>query len=106
MQMVSSGWLIPKPGSNLRDDAKPGMQLGFCITGAGYEMVRDVALDHVWTAVRFKKSGTYCLFAYVFLYGGSIAGGHPFWRRSGPKEKSVRLAVPRSRTYEAERLRP
>jgi hypothetical protein len=26
-----------------------------CITGAGYEMVRDVPLDHVWTAVRFKK---------------------------------------------------
>ena len=26
-----------------------------CITGSGYEMVRDVALDHVWTAVRFKK---------------------------------------------------
>jgi hypothetical protein len=26
-----------------------------CITGAGYETVRQVALDHVWTAVRFKK---------------------------------------------------
>src|SRR5262245_44157387 len=27
-----------------------------CITGAGYEVVRHVALDHVWTAVRFKKA--------------------------------------------------
>jgi hypothetical protein len=26
-----------------------------CITGAGYEMVRDVPLDHCWTAVRFKR---------------------------------------------------
>jgi bacteriocin resistance YdeI/OmpD-like protein len=26
-----------------------------CITHAGYESVRSVALDHVWTAVRFKK---------------------------------------------------
>jgi Bacteriocin-protection, YdeI or OmpD-Associated len=27
-----------------------------CITGAGYESVRQVALDHVWTALRFKKA--------------------------------------------------
>ncbi|HEX9510137.1 MAG TPA: YdeI/OmpD-associated family protein [Puia sp.] len=26
-----------------------------CITGAGYEVVRQVALDHVWTAMRFKR---------------------------------------------------
>jgi Bacteriocin-protection, YdeI or OmpD-Associated len=26
-----------------------------CILGAGYETVRQVALDHVWTALRFKK---------------------------------------------------
>jgi hypothetical protein len=26
-----------------------------CIRGAGYETVRQVALDHVWTALRFKK---------------------------------------------------
>ena len=26
-----------------------------CIRGAGYETVRQVALDHVWTAQRFKK---------------------------------------------------
>ena len=30
----------------------------YCITGEGYEVVRQVALDHVWTAVRFKKSDT------------------------------------------------
>src|ERR1700733_10763877 len=27
-----------------------------CITGYGYETVRQIAIDHVWTAVRFKKS--------------------------------------------------
>lgn len=26
-----------------------------CITGRGYEVVRQVALDHVWTAVRFDQ---------------------------------------------------
>jgi hypothetical protein len=26
-----------------------------CITGAGFESVREAALDHVWTAVRFKR---------------------------------------------------
>lgn len=26
-----------------------------CITQAGFESVRQVALDHVWTAMRFKK---------------------------------------------------
>jgi hypothetical protein len=29
-----------------------------CITGYGYESVRQVALDHVWTAIRFKKVDT------------------------------------------------
>jgi hypothetical protein len=29
-----------------------------CITGEGYEVVRQVAIDHVWTAIRFKKSDT------------------------------------------------
>jgi len=29
-----------------------------CVTGEGYEVVRQVAIDHVWTAVRFKKSDT------------------------------------------------
>ncbi len=28
-----------------------------CVTGGGYEVVRQVALDHVWTAIRFKKAG-------------------------------------------------
>lgn len=28
-----------------------------CITGGGYEVIRQVALDHVWTAVRFQKTG-------------------------------------------------
>ncbi len=27
-----------------------------CITGAGFECIRDVPLDHVWTAIRFKRS--------------------------------------------------
>src|SRR5579872_5483453 len=27
-----------------------------CVTGAGYLSIRQVALDHVWTALRFKRS--------------------------------------------------
>ena len=27
-----------------------------CIRGEGYEMVRSIALDHVWTALRFTRS--------------------------------------------------
>jgi len=26
-----------------------------CVTGAGYLSIRQVALDHVWTAIRFKR---------------------------------------------------
>jgi len=29
-----------------------------CITGFGYESVREVPLDHVWTAIRFKRADT------------------------------------------------
>jgi len=27
-----------------------------CVTGSGYEVARQVALDHVWTAIRFAKA--------------------------------------------------
>src|SRR5258708_11818027 len=27
-----------------------------CITSSGFEVVRQVGLDHVWTAVRFKRA--------------------------------------------------
>jgi hypothetical protein len=27
-----------------------------CVTGSGYEVARQVALDHVWTAIRFEKA--------------------------------------------------
>src|SRR5579872_3805438 len=45
----------PKPGSKIATTLTRTCSWG-CITGAGYEVVRDVALDHVWTAVRFKKA--------------------------------------------------
>ena len=46
----------PKPGSKIVTTLNRERSWG-CITGAGYEVVRDVALDHVWTAVRFRKTG-------------------------------------------------
>ena len=45
----------PKPGSKIATTLSRECSWG-CITGAGYEVVRDVALDHVWTAVRFRKA--------------------------------------------------
>jgi hypothetical protein len=45
----------PKPGSKIATTLNRECSWG-CITGAGYEIVRDVAIDHVWTAVRFKKA--------------------------------------------------
>jgi hypothetical protein len=44
----------PKPGSKISTTLNRECSW-VCITGCGYEMVRDVALDHVWTAVRFKR---------------------------------------------------
>ncbi|HEY4336171.1 MAG TPA: hypothetical protein VGM89_09745 [Puia sp.] len=44
----------PKLGSKIATTLTRGCSWG-CITGAGYEIVRDVPLDHVWTAIRFKK---------------------------------------------------
>jgi hypothetical protein len=45
----------PKPGSKIATTLNRECSWG-CITGAGYEVVREVALDHVWTAVRFRKT--------------------------------------------------
>jgi len=45
----------PKPGSKIATTLNRECSWG-CITGAGYEVVRDVALDHVWTAVRFRRT--------------------------------------------------
>lgn len=47
----------PKPGSKIATTLNRECSWG-CITGAGYEIVRDVAIDHVWTAVRFKKAAS------------------------------------------------
>ena len=45
----------PKPGSKIATTLTRECSW-ICITGAGYEIVRDVMIDHVWTAVRFKKA--------------------------------------------------
>jgi hypothetical protein len=44
----------PKPGSKIATTLARECSWN-CITGHGYEMIVDVALDHVWTAVRFKR---------------------------------------------------
>jgi hypothetical protein len=51
----SKFWVAyPKSTSKIATDLNRGCSWG-CITGAGYEGTREVALDHVWTAVRFDR---------------------------------------------------
>jgi len=55
LQPDAKFWVAyPKPGSKIATTLNRECSW-VCITGSGYEMVRDVALDHVWTAVRFKR---------------------------------------------------
>src|ERR1700761_1184617 len=55
LQADGKFWVAyPKPGSKIATTLTRECSWG-CITGAGYEIVRDVALDHVWTAVRFRR---------------------------------------------------
>lgn len=55
LQPEGKFWVAyPKPGSKIATTLNRECSW-VCITGSGYEMVRDVALDHVWTAVRFKR---------------------------------------------------
>ena len=44
----------PKVGSKIATSLNRNCSWA-CITGYGYEEVRQVPLDHVWTAIRFKK---------------------------------------------------
>ena len=56
LQADGKFWVAyPKPGSKIATTLTRECSWG-CIRGAGYEIVRDVAIDHVWTAVRFKKA--------------------------------------------------
>lgn len=51
----SKFWVAyPKSTSKIATDLSRGCSWG-CITGAGYEGVNEVTLDHVWTAVRFDR---------------------------------------------------
>jgi hypothetical protein len=51
----SKFWVAyPKSASKIATDLNRGCSWG-CLTGAGYESVREVELDHVWTAIRFNR---------------------------------------------------
>ena len=56
LQFDAKFWVAyPKVGSKIATTLNRDCSWE-CITGGGYEVVRQVALDHVWTAVRFKKA--------------------------------------------------
>jgi hypothetical protein len=57
LQHNAKFWVAyPKIGSKIVTTLNRECSWG-CITCAGYESERQAALDHVWTAVRFKKTG-------------------------------------------------
>jgi hypothetical protein len=56
LQPGAKFWVAyPKVGSKIATTLNREYSWG-CITCAGYESERQTALDHVWTAVRFKKA--------------------------------------------------
>jgi len=56
LQPRAKFWVAyPKVGSKIATTLNRECSWG-CITCAGYESERQTALDHVWTAVRFKKA--------------------------------------------------
>ncbi|MBS1665104.1 MAG: hypothetical protein JST68_28925 [Bacteroidetes bacterium] len=58
LQPNAKFWVAyPKVGSKIATTLNRECSWG-CITCAGYESERQTALDHVWTAVRFKKAAT------------------------------------------------
>lgn len=56
LQRDAKFWVAyPRVGSKIATTLNRECSWG-CITGAGFENVREAALDHVWTAVRFRRS--------------------------------------------------
>jgi hypothetical protein len=56
LQRDAKFWVAyPKIGSKIATTLNRDCSWG-CITGAGFECVRQAPLDHVWTAIRFKRS--------------------------------------------------
>jgi Bacteriocin-protection, YdeI or OmpD-Associated len=43
-----------------------------CITGAGYECIERVPLDHVWTAIRFQKSNAVSVLAKAAMRDAAV----------------------------------
>jgi hypothetical protein len=55
LQRDAKFWVAyPKVGSKIATTLNRDCSW-VCITGAGFESEREAALDHVWTAVRFKR---------------------------------------------------
>src|SRR5580658_11358809 len=56
LQRDAKFWVAyPKIGSKIATTLNRDCSWG-CITGAGFECVREAPIDHVWTAIRFKRS--------------------------------------------------
>jgi len=70
LQQEARLWVAyPKTASKITSDLNRDCSWGM-VTNAGYENVRQVALDHVWSALRFKKADQIANMTRASLNGG------------------------------------
>jgi len=99
-------WIAyPKVGSKIATTLNRDCSWG-CIKGEGFECVREAALDHVWTAMRFKRSDAVSALAKAAIREAALeAAGVEHVNRAGRRPadfgKDVRrskVASPQTRT--------
>jgi hypothetical protein len=72
LQRDAKFWVAyPKIGSKIATSLNRDCTWG-CITGAGFESVREAALDHVWSAVRFSRAGAVTVLAKAAILEAAI----------------------------------
>jgi len=68
-----------------------------CITGAGFECVRQAPLDHVWTAIGFKRSDTLRVLAKAAIRDAELESAgvdHVGRKLASPQTRTQRLGQP------------
>lgn len=87
-------WIAyPQVASKIASDLNRGCTWN-CLAGAGYESVRQISIDNVWTALRFKKTEDIKVKTRASANGGvpaAIAGVHYEERRVDVPDDLLRL---------------
>jgi hypothetical protein len=97
-------WIAyPKAASKIASDLNRDCSWG-CLCDAGFEIVRSVAIDHVWTALRFKKVEQIPVLARASANHGvatAVEGVHQGTRTVSPPEDLEKLFTlhPRAKDF-------